>query len=337
MKTYGLDIGTMNLVSAKLEDSNDKLEGSDSKKNVYMSSLRNVFLEANLDDMGTLDLSNISFTKIDDLTYILAEDAYNFANIFARPLSRPMSKGLISPDEVDSIDILAAMIKELIGTAKDGICCYSIPANPIDSKSNTIYHQNVFNRILSELGYDPKPILEGVAIIYAECASTDFSGMGISFGAGMTNIAVVYKSIPIITFSISRGGDWIDENTANSTNTIDNRVTLIKESSVKNSSKSIVKKKKEKQIRDALDYYYENLINYTITNIISRLNKLTADLPNELPVIISGGTSLAENFLDLTKKTIENSELPFDISVIRHATNPLTCVAEGCLVKALRL
>ena len=65
---------------------------------------------------------------------------------------------MISTKEIDSVDILAVMVKELIGTSNGGRCCYSIPADPIDNEMNVIYHQNVFGRIINELGFQAEAI-----------------------------------------------------------------------------------------------------------------------------------------------------------------------------------
>ena len=60
------------------------------------------------------------------------------------------------------------------------------------------------------------------------------------------------------------------------------------------------------------------------------------DLPDEVPVIVSGGTSKAKGFLELFKGIVEADEdIPFDIKEIRYADDPLTAVAEGLLIKAI--
>jgi len=321
----GLDVGTMNLVSAKLN--NDEA--------VDIKRLRNIFLEVDKDAAEIMDLSGISHTVIDDAMFFIAEDAYNFANILGKEASRPMSNGMISTKEIDSVDILAVMVKELIGTSNGGRCCYSIPADPIDNEMNVIYHQNVFGRIINELGFKAEAINEATAIVYTECEASNFSGIGISFGAGMTNVALVYKAIPTTVFSIARGGDWIDLNTANSTGSISNRVTLLKENSFSlNNHRS--GKKKDRKIKEALVYYYHDLINYTIKSIVRSLEDTAIELPESLPVIISGGTSLVDGFVEMVKQVIEQYEFPFEVSEIRHAGNPLTAVAEGCLIRALK-
>lgn len=323
----GLDVGTGNLVSSKLNQ----------KETIEIKSLRNVFIEIEKEYIQNMDLSQIHHVEIDDVIYILGNDAYKFANIFGNSINRPMSKGMISSKNIDSAEILAVMVRELIGTSNNNSnCCYSIPANPIDCEMNIIYHQNIFGRIIKSLGFNPIPLNEATAIVFSECSNENFSGIGISFGAGMTNVAVVYKSIPVITFSLSRGGDWIDENTANSIGSIPNRINVIKEKNTFSLIEFPTGKKKEKRIKEALVYYYNNLINYTLKNIVKQLDNTDAELPDELPLIISGGTSKADGFIKLVKEQLDEIEFPFDISEIRPAENQLTSVTQGCLIHAIK-
>jgi len=325
-KCVGLDIGTMNLVVAK------SINGS-----LQTNHYRNVYLKVDKDSIGTMDLTNISYSIIDDQMYFLSDSAYTHANVFGLELCRPMSKGMVSRD-LDSIDILAVMVKSLIGECSDqpGNCCYSVPANPIDANLDVIYHESVFGRIITELNYNPIPLNEATAIVYSECANTDFTGIGISFGAGMTNVAVVFKSIPVLTFSLARGGDWIDQNASNSIGEISSRATLIKERPDFSLTDYNFGKKREKRIREALGHYYNNLIKYTTTNIINELNNIVVEFPENIPIVVSGGTSKANGFINLISNSFNSFEFPFDISEIKSANNPFTSVAEGCLVRSMK-
>jgi actin-like ATPase involved in cell morphogenesis len=328
-QNIGLDIGTMNLVVAKLN--NNSIESC---------ALRNVFLEVDSINIGSMDLTNISHVKIDDKLFILSEDAYNFANIFNKPVSRPMSKGLISSNEIDNIDVLGSMIKILVdnnskSTARS-TCCYSVPANPIDSDLNITYHKNVFERVLNQLGYNPIALNEATAIIYSQCEDCEFTGIGISFGAGMTNVAIVFKAVPVLTFSLSRGGDWIDQNAGVATGTVSNRITVIKERNDFNLQNFKIGNKKEQRIREAISYYYNDLINYTTQNISKQLVTLEVNFPSEIPIILSGGTSKVSGFVNFVEEIFSNYEFPFEISEIKSASDPLTAVAEGCLIKSFR-
>ncbi|MBF0401685.1 MAG: hypothetical protein HQL90_13080 [Magnetococcales bacterium] len=327
----GLDVGTMNLVCASLNQASK----------VDITTLRNVFLTVDKTDLGEMDLSKISHARIDDSIFILSNDAYNFANIFGYRINRSMQKGMISPEDINSADVLATMIRELIGGeatgGRPGKCVYSVPADPINTRSNVLYHQNIIGRIISEIGYTPEPLNEAVAIIYAECADTDFSGISMSFGAGLTNVAVVYKSIPVLEFALNRGGDWIDDNVAMAVGTIPNRVVAIKEKDF-DINRFDSGRKKERKVREALGYYYTNLIHFVVKSAVKELDRRDLDLgfPDSIPMIISGGTSLAGGFLDLVREQVQQEEWPLALSTVRYASDPLSCVAQGCLIKSLK-
>jgi len=324
----GLDIGTMNLVQARING----------ESNVSTSSLRNMYLKIDSDNASAMDLSSVSHVNIDDNTYVLSQHAYEFANIFDLQVDRPMSKGMISSQEVDSLDIISQMIKNLIGPAQGvATCCYSVPADPIDSDRKNLYHEKVFGRVLEGLGYKALPLNEAVAVVYSECADSNFTGIGISFGAGMTNIAVVFKSVPVITFSVVRGGDWIDENVGLDTGIVTNRITAIKEKDSFDLTDFSGGNKRERRVKEAITHYYNSLISYSTKSILSRLDDLTVDFPEDVPIVVSGGTSKAKGFIELITTNFENYDFPFNISSVRVANNQLTAVAEGCLIKSLKM
>jgi len=184
----GLDVGTMHIVCSR----------SDSDE---VRVTRNVFLPIDKDDISINKLSDISYVKSDDGDiYIIGSDAFEFANLFGQPVSRPMEKGLISPKEISAIDVLTLMIKDLIGETKDKevYVSYSIPAEAIDEARSVTYHENVFARILNNLGVNHTSVNEGMAIIYSECAKERFSEIGISFGAGMANCLTGDTKIPLL-------------------------------------------------------------------------------------------------------------------------------------------
>ena len=322
----GADIGTMNLVLAR----------SDSKD---IKITRNVFLPLKEDEVSITELSDISYVKGEDNIYVIGQDAFRLANIFGHKLSRPMSQGLISQKEIDAIDVLTLMLKDLIGNIKDKevYCSYSVPGSPLDSERSVTYHEKVFARILGSLGINYSPINESMAIIYSECQKEAFSGIGISFGCGMTNCTLAYKGLEVMKFSTTRGGDYIDFETSNSLGIVQNRVTSIKERLLDLSSDFMTEKnKKTRRVLEGIHYYYTSLLDYTIKEIINEFNdKVEIEIDEKIPIIISGGTSLPKGFLELFKNNISKHDLPFEISEIRRARNPLTAVASGLLIKTL--
>jgi hypothetical protein len=324
--SIGLDIGTMHLVCARSDTDDVKIT-------------RNVFLKVDRDDISLSQLSNISYVEGQDgELFIIGSDAFEFANIFGKEVSRPMEKGLISPKEISAIDVISLMLKDLIGETKDKevYCSYSIPAAAIDEERSITYHENVFARILNKIGVNYTSVNEAMAIIYSECAKENFSGIAISFGAGMANCAISYKGVQALEFSTARAGDWIDRMVASDLDMVPNRVTNIKEKYMKLGGDVTIKNKKTKRVLEALFYYHKALIDYTVKRIIREFDeKVDIEIDDEIPIVIAGGTSLPEGFLELFKNVISANELPFAVSEIRHAKNPLTAVANGLLIRTM--
>ena len=68
-------------------------------------------------------------------------------------------------------------------------------------------------------------------MIYSELESSNYTGIGISCGGGLCNVCVAYLSVPVLSFSIPRAGDYIDTNAAAMTGERANRVRIAKEDS----------------------------------------------------------------------------------------------------------
>jgi len=169
----GLDIGTMNVVAARR-----------GKNGIQSKRMRDVFLDLPLTAKKMLKLSDTSFVEREDDVLILGDAALETANVFGTPPRRPLSDGIISASEIDSLEVLGMLIKNVLGEprVKGENCYFSVPAAPIDSDKDIIYHRGVFERIVAECGYTPYPGNEAMGIVYSETAKEGFSGIGISFG-----------------------------------------------------------------------------------------------------------------------------------------------------------
>ena len=196
----GLDCGTMNLVSARKTDNG-----------VNTRRIRDAFLDLPIDAKKMLRLTSVDYVERADDVLILGDAALDTANIFGKEARRPLVSGLISPDELDSLEVLGLLVRHVLGDPKDPgeYCYFSIPAAPVDRPDRDIvYHQGVFEKIVRECGYTPVAANEAMAIIYSEAAKEGFSGIGFSFGSGMTNIALAVNTIEGLSFSVARSGDW---------------------------------------------------------------------------------------------------------------------------------
>jgi hypothetical protein len=278
-----------------------------------------------------LSRSEVLHIRKDDQVYVVGDDALNFANIFSEETRRPMQRGILSSNESSAIPMIKLITEQVVGepTKHNEQLYYSSPADPIDSDLSTLYHEKTLESMISEMGYDPEPINEGMAVIYSELADQNFTGLGISFGAGMTNVCLAYYAVPVMKFSIARGGDWVDEQTAQATGTPVDKVTSIKEDDFELDFQTDVG-----GVEGALAIYYENLLDYVIENISNEVDEEDIEEGLDVPVVVTGGTSSPNGFEDLFADHLEDANIPFSISGVHSPDEPMYSVASGALVAA---
>ncbi|MFC6976106.1 hypothetical protein ACFQL1_17690 [Halomicroarcula sp. GCM10025709] len=318
----GLDVGTMNLISAQQEGN----------ETVFVQQ-RNSFVEIEYSDMAEqmLSRSDVLHIRKDDDVYVLGDDALNFANIFNQETRRPMSQGILSSDEKSAIPMMKLIIEQVVGSPEypNEKLFFSSPADPMDSDLSTLYHQKTIESFLNDMGYDAEPINEGMSVIYSDLADNDFTGLGISFGAGMTNVCLSYYAVPVMKFSVARGGDWVDEQAAQATGTQVDKVTSIKEDDFELDFETDVG-----GVEGALSIYYENLLDYVIDRIQEEVDEEDIEEGLDVPVVVTGGTSSPNGFTKLFRQHLDDADIPFSISEVRHADEPMYSVSRGALVAA---
>lgn len=321
----GLDIGTMNLVSARR-----------GPKGVETKRMRDLFIDLPPKAKKMLKLSGTSFVERDDDVLILGDAALETANVFGQEPRRPLKAGIVSPSEADSLDVLGLLIKEVLGSPRtiNEVCYFSVPASPIDQlDKDVIYHEAVFKKIVRECGYDPHSANEAMGIIYSETAKEGFSGISLSFGSGMTNVALAINTIEGLTFSVARGGDWIDHGAAQSIGATQARVCAAKEAGIDLTNA-------QGRTEQAIAFYYEALIDYVLNQIASQFKAIEGkfSLSKAVPLVVSGGTSKAGGFMEFFSKVFEQrrKKFPIEVSEIRQAKEPLNAVAYGLLVQAMQ-
>jgi len=321
----GLDMGTMNIVAARR-----------TQEGVITNRIRDAFLDLPSEHRKMLKLSGVNYVSTDDGLVIVGDAAYDMANMFSREVRRPLQSGLIAAGEIDALEILGILVKHVLGEPKekDEVCYFSVPAAPVDDPDrDVVYHRGILERIVNECGYKAYPSNEALAIIYSECAKDGFSGIAFSFGSGMTNVALAMGTIEGLSFSVARGGDWIDHGAAKSTGSTQARMCSLKE-------KGLNLMWPQTRDEEALTVYYKSLIEYALDNVASEFMKIQGkfSLPKPIPIVVSGGTSKAGGFLEFFSQVFEEKrkKFPIEISEIRAAKEPLDAVARGLLVQAMQ-
>ena len=321
----GLDVGTMNLVSAK-----------NSGGKIQTSRVRDAFLDLEAGAKKMLKLADVDFIdEGEDGVIVVGDAALEMANVFGKEVRRPLSRGLVSAGEIDALSVLGVLVKNVLGEPQEEgeVCYFSVPAAPVDENRDVVYHKGVFERIVEECGYEAYAGNEAMAIVYSETAKDGFSGLGISFGSGMCNIALAISGIEAMTFSVARGGDWIDSGAAKAVGSTQSRICAAKEKGF-----DLLDPKTREE--EALALYYKSLIEYCIDQTSREFIRIKDkfSMPKPVPIVISGGTSLAGNFVEFFKKVFKKKKrkFPFEVSEIRHASDPLNAVAKGLLIQAMQ-
>jgi len=323
----GLDIGTNMLVAATMDE-----EGHP----VYKKQ-RDAFFritpksEVNRKSIKmSLESRKTNFIIEGGDFIVVGEDALRMANERNLEARRPMKRGVLSPKEKTSLPMIKLIIKSLIGKGNNDKLIFSIPAEPTDGEFDIFYHSEMMKTYLKEMGFIAESLNEGFAIAFSELLDDNLTGMCISFGAGMVNSVVCYEGDPIVQFSITKGGDWIDTSVGKALDLNASLVQIEKEE-----SELDLLDPKDK-IQEALVVYYNVLINYALDNIIYELDK--SKMPSfrdPIPIVLSGGLTLARNFEKKFKAESNLKKFPFEVKEVRRAADPITCVAHGCLMAAI--
>jgi len=339
----GLDCGTGNLLCSRMTEDGE----------VVTKTVRDSFLEIKPPNKlvhGTMKKglvkAGVNFLEMDDRFYVLGDDALLQSVERQSVIQRPMAKGVISPNEVQALPMFKALLKELLGEplVPNEQVVFTVPAPPVDAAFDVIYHESVIVSILADLGYSGKAINEAHALALAELEEDDYTGVSISLGAGMSNIAVTNVADLVCKFSVAKGGDYIDFNTAvslgfdpnypKSSPITPNLVTYVKEQGV-----DIQNPDKTDKVKLGIAAHYNSLIRYIIENLVQQLStqRSVPRFINEVPVVVAGGTSLAIGFIEVFKEEFERQKglLPFRVKEVRHSTKALTAVSEGCLLALL--
>jgi len=319
----GLDVGTSKVVAARKKG-----------KGVETAMQLNAFISVH-DTPSTeniLGQNDISYYREGDELIIYGTATERFANMFNADIRRPMADGVLNPREKEAMGVLEAILQGLLPRAKaqGEVLAFSVPAME-GNASELTYHEGTLRRHFESLGYKAVAINEGLAVIFAELEDENFTGIGISCGGGMCNVALAFLSIPSIMFSITKGGDTIDQAAGAVLNEHAFRVKVLKEEGL-----DLSKAPKDK-FDKALHIYYEDLVE-TLVEALRRSLSKAEKLPKTdrpLPIVIAGGTAKPKGFKDMFDRALKSRSLPIDISGVRMASDPQTATARGALIAAM--
>lgn len=320
----GLDVGTSKIVRAR----------GDAKQTETADQLNAFFtVPYSALTQATLRQSSVPHYRDCEELVVCGAAAEKFAHMFNAETRRPMARGVLNPQEASAATVLEAIMGMLIPNARQNgeVLAFSVPAAGLQGGADLTYHEGTIKNYLRGKGYNPLAVNEGLAVILAELADENFTGIGVSCGGGMCNVAMSYLSIPTLTFSLAQGGDYIDTSVGAVVNEPATRVKAIKEEGLDLGRPATDK------VTKALHIYYDKLIETLVEELVSAVNR-SQKLPRadyELPLVLAGGTSMPRGFRERFEAVLRRRPLPFEIGEVRVAADPLTATARGTLIAAL--
>ncbi len=280
-----------------------------------------------------LQKENVAHAVQGSELFVIGDDSERFAELFQVEARRPMTRGVLNPEESRNLLVIRQFVERMLGRAKvEGQKLYfSVPAPALEGDESITYHEATIQQILGEYGYDAHGIHEGLAVVYGELESSNYTGIGISCGGGMCNVCLSYLSVPVVSFSTPKGGDFIDASAAAATRELANHIRIQKEKHFRLNGFS------ENGIHQALNVYYDELIN-NLVRALKQAFSAARSLPKldrPIPLVLAGGTAMPGGFHQRFEKALRTADFPIALSEIRMAANPLLSTAKGALVAAL--
>lgn len=321
----GLDVGTSRIVAAR---------SLENKKYQYETEL-NAFLTLPYSKLAESLLQREKvFHEVQGSEILVAgNDAQKFAEVFHVETRRPMKNGVLNPQEPHSLGVLRRIIMKLIGkpTGEGQKVFFSVPAATAEGEGGITYHEASVRQILTELGYEATPISEGLAVVFGELGSSNYTGIGISCGSGLCNVCLAVLSVPVITFSVPKAGDYIDNKASEVTGELATRLRVQKETGFYLNGLT------SDRVQNALTVYYQEMISNLVETLRAHIaaSQRLPKLDQAIPLVLAGGTAMPRGFLDQFGKVLNTTNFPVKLSDIRMSADALNSTARGALMAAL--
>ena len=325
----GLDVGTGFLVGASFAE-----DGT-----VITESIRDAFLAISAEKFNPrlLDKQRVKYIQIGDNAFIVGEEAVDFAAMTNAEASRPLAGGVINPQERQSATILTQLfghtVKPFIKREGEK-CVFSVPGKQIGNPEFDVdFHSMSIQQLLMSFGLEAEPINEAYAVALSELGTDIDSALSFSFGAGLVNACFTFKGLNLFEFSTPQSGDYVDQMAAKNTGESISSVCKLKEDKLDLSLNYTSNVELQ-----ALKLAYTAMIRSTVKHVKNAFSRdQNIRVREDIPVVISGGTSKVPGFVDLFISNLEKVGLDFGISEVIVAEDQLTAVAKGCLIWANHL
>nr|MBF0220787.1 hypothetical protein [Desulfobulbaceae bacterium] len=316
----GIDIGTSAIVLA---------EGRDKKVHDIHRAKFNNTIPFESFYTNVLYEHEIPYFEMNNFDYVQGYGADNIAKAFhshpLRPVPAEYSKGQ------DGVVLCEVILQAIIGRPSTPATplYFTVPAPALENDNTKAFVKGTLKAFFSRFGYIAMPVEEGLAVVMSELHDNNYTGLVVTVGASVCNIALTYLSVPVVSFSIPKAGDYIDAMVAQTSNELQFKVKEYKENSFSLSSKPATR------LERGLRIYYEDVVTAIVAGLEKALGgRPPANINSSIPVVLSGGSVQSDGFLQIFEKALASCRLPLSISGVRLAQDPVNAAAKGALIMA---
>lgn len=321
--SIGFDIGSHNVVCAR------RGEGTKIRYKSQINSF--VALPLYGKEYSTALSSKEPLIERDNTAYLIGQSAIDLHFSGGFELRRPIVEGSLNPNEPNSYKVLYNICSGLMGKfGEKETICYSVPSKIIDRNTDVNLQKNLLYQFFKSYRVENKIIFpihisQGLAVIYAELGLQQRTGIGISFGADLISFCYSVFGTEVVGFSLPVAGNSIDKKVSEAAK-VPLDVVQKRKHSINLSTSAI------DPVDKLLQSHYGLLIDEFLSVVKQETRNITSTQP--LDVIIAGGTTSPEGFVDLFKGAILKMKLTFPVGEVRRASDYNYTVARGCLVAA---
>lgn len=300
----GFDIGTAELIATT--DDEGQAGVSQPPRVVQLAA----------DTVETLPLSadDLAHVEEDGVVYVLGEDAVDVAGQFDRQVGSLLSRGLLCEEWPPGL--FGELAGEILASADEvgEPLVYTAPGAVAGLDRSAQSHRETVERALEDFVYEPTPIHEGLAVLYGT-ADTDATGLGISVGAGTTDVCLADGGAPAVALSLPLGGDWLDDRAARDAGEPVETVRIARESGF------AVDDSPGSAIEAALVAAHEDLVE-AVVEAVAIESAARAPADGAVPVTIAGRSAAVGGIEQLFRERLEAADVPFDLGDVTRPPEP---------------
>ena len=307
--------------------------------------------------------ANVEFVTCDGGLLLLGDAAWEHAGLFhvrTRPL---LLNGLIPEHDPVARQVLATITDAVLPRASQPgeQCSLTIPGGSDLSGRASRASVDFFTRLVALRGYEPLIVPAPSGLILAEHVSHGFTGIGLVFGGSACEAVLAHCGVIVCHTRIDRGGDWIDEqlaetlglvtwdsngdrflDTATSCRLREANATVGQALSAAAASKLVAGMTRVDQQANASEFVevlgssLNDLLHDTVREFAAELSRCrqAADLPQPFAFVCGGGLTQGPSFLSLLQKALAAHRLPVEVQPPRVASGWPHTVTRGLLIAA---